>query len=85
MDKIRIKNLELFAKHGVFPEENALGQKFLVSADLYTDIRPAGLTDDLNASIDYGIFWSSIPSGCWRRPRKNWRGACLQKLPDWKR
>ena len=82
MDKIRIKNLELFAKHGVFPEENALGQKFLVSADLYTDIRPAGLTDDLNASIDYGIFWSSIPSGCWRRPRKNWHGACLQKFPD---
>lgn len=60
MDKIRIKNLELFAKHGVFPEENALGQKFLVSADLYTDIRPAGLTDDLNASIDYGMVCHKI-------------------------
>lgn len=60
MDKIRIKNLELFAKHGVFPEENALGQKFLVSADLYTDIRPAGLTDDLNVSIDYGMVCHKI-------------------------
>ena len=28
MDKIRIENLEIFAKHGVFPEENFLGQKF---------------------------------------------------------
>jgi hypothetical protein len=42
MDKIYIKNLELFAKHGVFPEENVLGQKFVVSAVLYTDIREAG-------------------------------------------
>ena len=42
MDEIRIKNLEVFAKHGVFPEENVLGQKFVVSAVLYTDTREAG-------------------------------------------
>ena len=34
MDKIRIQDLEVFANHGVFPEETALGQKFLVSAEL---------------------------------------------------
>ncbi|MGI6006086.1 MAG: 2-amino-4-hydroxy-6-hydroxymethyldihydropteridine diphosphokinase [Ruminococcus sp.] len=54
MDKIYIKNLELFAKHGVFPEENVLGQKFMVSAVLYTDIREAGKSDDLTKSIHYG-------------------------------
>ena len=27
MDEIRIVDLEVFANHGVFPEENALGQK----------------------------------------------------------
>ena len=27
MDIIEIKNLEIFANHGVFPEENVLGQK----------------------------------------------------------
>ncbi len=54
MDKIKIKNLQVFAKHGVFPEENRLGQKFLVSAVLYTDTRKAGKTDDLTASIHYG-------------------------------
>lgn len=31
-DEIRIEDLEVFANHGVFPEENVLGQKFLVSA-----------------------------------------------------
>ena len=54
MDKIKIKNLEIFANHGVFPEENKLGQKFVVSAVLYTDTREAGKTDNLTASIHYG-------------------------------
>ncbi len=54
MDKIKIQELEVFANHGVFPEENALGQKFVVSAVLYTDTRQAGRMDDLTASIHYG-------------------------------
>lgn len=54
MDRIYIKKLEFFAKHGVFPEENVLGQKFIISAVLHTDIREAGKTDDLTKSIHYG-------------------------------
>lgn len=54
LDQIKIKDLEVFANHGVFPEENTLGQKFLVSVTLYTDTREAGKTDDLTASIHYG-------------------------------
>ena len=54
MDKIHIKNLEVYAKHGVFPEENVLGQRFVISAVLYTDTREAGRTDDLTKSIHYG-------------------------------
>ena len=46
-DKIKIEDLEVFANHGVFPEENVLGQKFVVSAVLYTDTRKAGLEDEL--------------------------------------
>jgi len=53
-DKIHIKDLEVFCNHGVYPEETTLGQKFLISAALYTDTREAGLTDDLEKSIDYG-------------------------------
>lgn len=54
MDRIHIKNLEIFAHHGVFPEENHLGQKFVVSATLFTHTREAGQTDDLTKSIHYG-------------------------------
>ena len=41
MDIIHIKNLEVFANHGVFEEENTLGQKFVINADLYTDFSNA--------------------------------------------
>ena len=34
MDKIIIKNLNIFAYHGVFDEEKANGQLFRVSAEL---------------------------------------------------
>ena len=54
MDKIKIENLEVYACHGVFPEEKKLGQKFLVSVDLFTSTREAGNLDDLESSVHYG-------------------------------
>lgn len=53
MDKIIIDKLTVFAKHGVFEEEQKLGQKFLVSAELEADTYKAGMTDDLQYSISY--------------------------------
>lgn len=53
-DQIRIHDLEVFCNHGVYREENILGQKFLVDASLYVHTRKAGLSDDLNDSINYG-------------------------------
>lgn len=55
MDQIRINNLEVYCNHGVFPEENKLGQKFVVSCVMYVDTRKAGLTDDLDTSVHYGL------------------------------
>lgn len=60
MDEIRISNLEVFCHHGVYEEENTLGQKFLVSAILYTDTRKAGRTDSLEYSIHYGDVCHNI-------------------------
>lgn len=53
-DKIIISNLVVFARHGVFEEENRLGQKFVISAELFTDTRLAGKTDNLEYSVHYG-------------------------------
>lgn len=62
MDCIHIRDLEVWAKHGVYPEENTLGQKFAVSADLYLDVRRAGLEDELELSVDYGAVCHRIKS-----------------------
>ena len=53
-DQIRIEELEVYAHHGVYPEENEKGQHFYVNATLYTNTRPAGLADDLSLSTNYG-------------------------------
>ncbi len=54
MEKIKIKELEVFARHGVLPAENQLGQKFLINADMELDILRAARTDDIKKTIDYG-------------------------------
>lgn len=54
MDEIRIRNLEVYAYHGVYPEENEKGQPFFINTVLYTDTREAGLTDELSKSTNYG-------------------------------
>lgn len=54
MDKIIIENLQVHANHGVFPEENTLGQRFVISAVLHVDLRAAGKSDALGDSVDYG-------------------------------
>ncbi len=53
MDTISIRDIEVFAYHGVMKEENALGQKFLITVKLYFSAREAGITDELDKSVDY--------------------------------
>jgi len=54
MDKIKITGLKIFAHHGVFEEETQNGQDFYVNALIYLDCRPAGVTDVLEKSVNYG-------------------------------
>lgn len=61
-DRICIRELEVYAHHGVFPEETRLGQKFFVNATLYTQLRAAGTEDDLSLSTDYGRVCQTIHS-----------------------
>lgn len=59
-DQIRIHDLEVYCNHGVYPEETFLGQKFLVDVILYTNTRPAGLSDQLEDSVNYGAVCQFI-------------------------
>ncbi len=53
MDRIKLKELRFFGRHGVLPEENRLGQQFTVSLTLELDLSEAGRNDSLEGSIDY--------------------------------
>ena len=51
MDCIKIRQLEIFAYHGCNEDEKINGQKFYVDANLYTDVRTPGLSDDLRTQL----------------------------------
>ncbi len=52
-DYIEIKNLEVYANHGVLAEEKKLGQKFYIDAKLYVDVLNAAASDDVENSVNY--------------------------------
>ena len=41
-------------RHGTLPAERELGQPFVVDVELRLDLRPAGRSDDLAQTVDYG-------------------------------
>ncbi|MBR1470942.1 MAG: 2-amino-4-hydroxy-6-hydroxymethyldihydropteridine diphosphokinase [Lachnospiraceae bacterium] len=53
MDEIRIRELKVFAYHGVYPRENEQGQDFYINAALRCSTQRAGISDDLEASVSY--------------------------------
>ncbi|MCH5585880.1 dihydroneopterin aldolase [Shimazuella sp. AN120528] len=60
MDKIILKQMSFYAYHGAFPEENKLGQRFMVDLELRLNLQPAGQTDQLKYSIDYGQVFQVV-------------------------
>lgn len=60
MDKIYLKNVEIFANHGVFQEEKKLGQKFILDLELTLSLEEAGKCGDLTKSVHYGELCQGI-------------------------
>jgi dihydroneopterin aldolase len=61
-DKILMKNMGFYGYHGVFEEENKLGQKFFIDAVLELDTCKAGHSDDMHDSVSYGDVYQVIKS-----------------------
>ena len=53
MDKIIIKNLEVFYHVGVPDEERVQPQRLLITVEMEHDISAAAMADDLKKTIDY--------------------------------
>ena len=52
-DVLRLRNMRFFAYHGLFPEENALGQHYEVDLELCGDFGRACHDDNVDAAINY--------------------------------
>ncbi len=56
MDRITLHDIEVWAHHGVHPEERVRGQPFVVHVSLELDLAEAAASDDLGATVDYGVL-----------------------------
>jgi dihydroneopterin aldolase len=60
MDRMILRRMEFFGYHGVFPEENRLGQKFLVDLELSLDLSRAALSDDVHDTVNYADVYTMV-------------------------
>lgn len=60
MDSIFIKDIVVFAHHGVFKEEKTLGQKFLIDLKLKMNLQPSAILKDLKKTVHYGVLSNDI-------------------------
>jgi dihydroneopterin aldolase len=52
-DRIILEGMSFFGYHGTLAAERELGQRFVVDVELHCDLRAAGLSDDLQQTVDY--------------------------------
>jgi len=60
LDKIYLNNLQFYGYHGVFSEENQLGQRFNVDIQLHLSLERAGKSDQMEDSINYGEVYELV-------------------------
>ena len=53
-DRIDLKGVEVYAKHGVLEVEQIQAQIFRIDVAAYLDLAPAGVSDNLEDTLDYG-------------------------------
>ncbi len=59
-DAIHLRGLEFYAYHGVLPEEQILGTRFLIDMDLFVDLSQAGSSDQVGDTVHYGEVYQVI-------------------------
>lgn len=56
LDRIEVRGLEWLLFCGVLPHEKAQRQPFRLDVDLFADLAEAGVSDDLEHTVNYGAF-----------------------------
>ena len=58
--KIILKDIRIFAHHGVLPQERTVGAYFILNLSVQTDFSRALLTDDLDGTISYADLFDLV-------------------------
>jgi dihydroneopterin aldolase/2-amino-4-hydroxy-6-hydroxymethyldihydropteridine diphosphokinase len=59
-DSIELRGLRFVGTHGALPEEAVRPQPFEVDLELIADLREAGRSDALEATVDYGELCEAV-------------------------
>ena len=59
-DRIILKDLGFYGYHGVFAEEEKLGQRFFIDLELGTDLSVPAATDRLSTGISYAAIYDVV-------------------------
>jgi dihydroneopterin aldolase len=70
LDEILLEGMRFYGYHGVHPEEQRLGQRFVVDVALAVDLRAAGTCDDLAQTVSYSAAFAEIRRIMEGEPRK---------------
>ncbi|HEV7325601.1 MAG TPA: dihydroneopterin aldolase [Bosea sp. (in: a-proteobacteria)] len=57
---IRMKNCAFFARHGVLDEEERLGQRFYIDAELEVSLHHGIEADSIEETVDYGLAFLEV-------------------------
>ncbi|MBC1779465.1 dihydroneopterin aldolase [Listeria booriae] len=60
MDKIYLNELTFYGYHGVLPEENTLGQTFIISLTLGVSTEKAGKSDEVTDTVSYAEVYETV-------------------------
>ena len=60
MDRIELINMEFFAHHGCFCEEQIIGNKFIVNFWVEADLSKPAKTDNIEDALNYQVVYNII-------------------------
>lgn len=60
LDRVALRGIRVHGRHGVLPQEKALGQWFVVDVVLHLDTREAAAHDDLSRTVHYGVLAEQV-------------------------
>ncbi|MFC3704446.1 dihydroneopterin aldolase [Devosia honganensis] len=80
-DRIILSDLGFYGYHGLYSEENALGQRFFIDLQCGVDLSGPAETDAIGATVSYADIYEAVKSA-FETKRMNLIEAVAQNIVD---